>query len=147
MNTFIKYILVLSAVSMFIATGCSKDDDPAKPSVTITELGADNGQTVVAGTELHIEAEITADGKINTVVVTIHHEEGADHVTSLKSTQEWEEEIVYTEFTGKKNAEFHKHIDVPADAEPGSYHIHITVTDMEGYEATAEGEFTVTTAE
>jgi hypothetical protein len=34
-------------------------------------------------------------------------------------------------FSGLKNAEFHKHIDIPADAVTGLYHLHLAVTDQQ----------------
>ena len=46
-------------------------------------------------------------------------------------------------YIGVKNTEFHEHIDIPADAPLGAYHLHITVTDKEGQTATAKAHLEV----
>ena len=53
---------------------------------------------------------------------------------------EWEFDSVYIEFSGLRNTEFHKHIEVPIDAETGDYHFHFSVTDMEGSQTVFEDE-------
>ena len=51
----------------------------------------------------------------------------------------WEFEQVFTEgYEGLKNTDFHEHIDIPADAAEGEYHLHLTVADKVGN--TVEGE-------
>ncbi len=130
-----KGVLVVWIASLMLVTGfygCSKD--PAKPVITDFEIGKDNIHIVEQGDDLHIEARIEAEGKIDVVIVEIHFE---------GTGEGWELDKTYTEFKGLKNAHFHKHVDVPADAALGEYHLHFKVRDQEGNEVKVEGEFEV----
>lgn len=142
--------MALYAITLFVFTSCNKNESP---SITIHELGFDNTKTVVAGTDLHIDAEILASQKIASIQLIIHSEaEHADapakKATSVISTAtEWEVDSIYTKgYVGVKNAEFHEHIDVPATAALGHYHVHIKVTDMEGNQTVKEDEIEVQAA-
>ncbi len=116
-------------------TACSKDDDDfAPPSIRDVELGSGNNKTAYRGTDFHIEAEIEAPGTIEYVKVEIHG----------SGAGAWEFEQTYTEgFKGLKNAELHKHIDVPANAALGEYHVHIVVLDQQGKTTTFEDHIDV----
>ncbi|GGH57024.1 hypothetical protein HNQ91_000127 [Filimonas zeae] len=121
--------------SMFVVA-CSKNDDDAvpAPSITVTELGSDNSKIAFAGSDLHVDATLLAPGGIAGVAVEIHPE-GASG---------WEFDSTYTEgFTGLKNATFHKHIDIPAEAAAGAYHVHFTITDQRGQKAEFEAELEI----
>lgn len=144
MNTKIKFIALFLAFGALVFNSCKKDKPiiPA-PKITITELGHENSKKVVAGTDLHVEADIVAEGKIKIVVLEIHKEKGGHK--SASESQEWKLENIYNEFQGQKNAKFHKHVDVPATAQAGHYHFHFKVVDMEGKETTKEAEFEITT--
>jgi hypothetical protein len=129
-------ILVVAGIISFHA--CNKDDEPAKPQITLTELGYENSQIGYKGSDLHIEADIVAEGKIDKVTIEIHP--GVDHEdkSSAIILTEWEFDTVYTEFSGLKNTTFHKHIDIPAEADTGHYHFHFIVTDLEGQQGSVE---------
>jgi len=126
-----KTFLAMSfiAVSSFL-TSCDKDDDEnAKPTITIEELGEDNSGEVTAGEELHLEAEIEAENGIATIEVEIHMED---------ESAGWYFDTLYTDYAGLLNTDLHEHIDVPATATTGEYHFHLVVTDSEGYSTSAE---------
>ncbi|MBK8808516.1 MAG: DUF4625 domain-containing protein [Bacteroidales bacterium] len=123
-------IIVLAIV---VATGLvfsSCEKEVAKPEITLTEVGLNNSKTAIVGDDLHIEADIVAEGTIKTVLVEIHPE----------GTGTWELDTTYSKFSGKKNSTFHEHIDIPLTAEVGDYHFHLVVTDELGNETTAESE-------
>lgn len=133
-NTMKKLMPIAGAVLLFAA--CSKDDDvlPAPPTISGVEIGAANSKIAYAGSDLHMEAEIEAAANIASVQLSIHPE-GATG---------WDFDSVYTEgFKDLKNAEFHKHIDVPADAAVGHYHLHFTVTDAVGQKTEIEEEIEI----
>lgn len=132
MKIKIFYLLILLAISLFIFDACSKD--PEKPVITLTELGMNNSKTVEIGSDLHVEAEIVAEGKINVIMIEIYSETGGG----------WSFDTTYTEFAGLKNAEFHKHIEIPLSATPGDYHFHLTVKDQAGNQSTVESELKIT---
>jgi hypothetical protein len=133
MNTRVFLIVIAFMAGLFF-TSCEKDDETVpKPVIDLLELGLANSKIAYIGADLHIEAEIVAEGKIDKVTVEIHQEEGSSD----------EIEVEYDEFAGLKNTTFHKHVDIPATTVAGTYHCHITVTDMEGNSTTVEEEITI----
>ncbi len=129
-----SYIAFFSII--LFAAACSKDKEevlPA-PSLSDVEIGSGNNKTGYAGGDIHLEAQITAPAKIASVRVSIHPEEGAG----------WEFDSTYTEgFAGLLNAEFHKHIHIPAEAATGEYHLHMVVTDQLGKTAQVESDIEI----
>lgn len=144
MNTRIILIAIAFTAGLFF-TSCEKDDEVAKPVITILELGKGdshgNDHTAKIGGELHIEVDIIAEGKISTIQVRIHpegeHEEAGEH-------EEWELDTTYTKFSGLKNTTFHEHVEIGSTAEAGPYHFDFIVTDMEGHQSSAEAELEIT---
>jgi hypothetical protein len=130
-------ILVTFVVALLLV---SCENTGPKPEIDFLELGMENSKTVVAGEDLHMEADIVAENKIESIEVEIHP--GGDHheksISRSVGLEEWEIDTVYVEFSGLKNTLFHEHIEVPENAEPGDYHFHFTVTDMEGYQSAYE---------
>jgi len=140
------YSIALMALFAIGMVSCDKNESP---KVTIHELGYDNTKKVVAGDELHIDAEIIADHKIASIQLIIHSEAAHMAIAKAKSASitgplAWEVDSIYTKgYVGVKNAEFHEHLDVPAYAFPGAYHLHFKVTDMDGNQTIVEDEITV----
>lgn len=134
MNITHKTLAVFFIVALSsLFTSCQKEDVTPKPVISNLELGIGDNHTAYIGADLHIEAEIVAEGKIDKVTVEIHQEEGSD------------DEIVveYDDFEGLKNTTFHQHIDIPETTVAGEYHCHIIVTDMEGNSTTVEDEISI----
>ena len=138
MNTkiFFAGIAVATALTIY-----SCDDSVSKPSIVLTEVGEGdshgNDHTAFVGGELHVEAEIVAEGKINKVTVKLHPE--SEHAKSVM-TEGWEIDTTYTKFSGLKNTTFHEHLDIATSAIPGDYHFDMIVTDYEGNESSVEVE-------
>ena len=127
-----KYTLILifaAVVLAFVSVSCKKDAPVAKPQITLTEVGHENSFKAMRGDDLHLEADILAEGLISRIDVEIHQEDGS-----------FEIEKTYTDgkYIGVKNVEFHEHIDIPADAPLGEYHLHFTVADREGQTSQVE---------
>lgn len=123
-------IAALTAMT-FVFASCNKDDEtPEKPTITLTEVGHDNSRHAHPGHDLHLEADVVAEGLISRIGIEIHQEEGSGF--------EIEKSFTDGKYMGVKNIEFHEHIDIPADAPLGEYHLHFTVTDKEGQQTTAE---------
>jgi hypothetical protein len=137
----LKYMsLMLALVSVITMgfTSCSSDDDddlPAKPAIRLTEVGHDNSKHTHPGHDLHLEANVVAEGLIKRIDVEIHQEGGG----SFKINQSFTE----GKYIGVRNVEFHEHIDIPADAPLGEYHMHFTVTDQRGQQTVAESHLEV----
>lgn len=131
----IKSMLVLLLAGTLFAS-CNDDDDVdvAAPTISNVEIGSGNNKQAHPGSDFHIEAQIVAPGDIERVQLQIHPENGSG----------WKLDTVYTEgLAGLKNAEFHKHIDVPAHAALGKYDLHLTVTDKNGNKAEIDSELNV----
>ncbi|MGV3763760.1 DUF4625 domain-containing protein [Parapedobacter sp.] len=134
-NKFAKYILV--GLTLFTWVACDKDEAPVvdEPQIESLEVGRDNNGMVRPGGDLHIDAPILAPGGIANITLGIHPESGDG----------WTFEQVFTEgYEGLKNADFHEHIDVPAEATEGEYHLHLTVTDQAGQIAEVESHLEIT---
>ena len=72
--TSILSIFAAAAALLLSATSCNKEEIPAKPTVTLTEVGHDNSKTAMRGDDMHLEADILAEGKTNRVVCYQHGE-------------------------------------------------------------------------
>lgn len=143
MSTRIFLIAIAFTTGLFF-TSCEKDNEVAKPVITIHELGEGdthgNDHTAKIGGELHMDIDILAEGKIDKIQVRIHpegeHDEEGEH-------EEWELDTTYTNFSGLKNTTFHEHVVIDSTAEAGPYHFDFIVTDMEGNQSSAEAELQI----
>jgi type 1 fimbria pilin len=142
MNTKVLFSILFSIGFMF--TACNKEDDsPAKPIVTIHELGHgdshSNDNSATIGSSLHMDIEIVAEGKFDYIQVKIHpegeHEHAGDH-------EEWEIDTTFsgTAITGLKNLDFHKDLKIDDHAEAGDYHFDVIVVDQNGNSGSDEAE-------
>jgi hypothetical protein len=144
MNTRVFLIATFLATALFL-TSCDKDDEVAKPVITILELGKGdshgNDRIAIIGSDVHIEADVVAEGKIDKIQVRIHPE--GEHHEEEGNHKEWEIDTIYTKFSGLKNTIFHEHLDIALHAEPGEYHFDFIVTDMEGNQSSAEANIEI----
>lgn len=125
---------LLLFISVFAA--CKKDSEEVFPAPTITglEIGSANSKIGFAGNDIHIEGEIIAPANIASVTLDIHPKTGAG----------WTFNQTYTEdLVGLKNAEFHQHIDIPANAVLGVYHLHLKITDQAGQTTDVEADIEI----
>lgn len=132
MKKNIRMCLMMALVSVMALSfnSCDKEKQTvSKPKITLTEVGHDNSKHAHPGHDLHLEAEIVAEGVIKSINVEIHQEDGSFEI---------EKSYVEGKYIGVKNVEFHEHIDIPANAPLGEYHLHLTVTDNEGQQSMAE---------
>ncbi len=133
-QSIIKVAAVLSVAAALLALVSCKDSRPAAPVVTLTEVGHDNSHTATVGDDMHLEADIVAEGLTKAIYVELHLEEG-----------DYEIETSYTEgkYINVRNTTFHEHIDIPNDAPAGEYHLHFVVTDQEGQQTQATAHVNV----
>ena len=124
-NSIIRFLAIVTLVAGLAA--CQKN--PSAPKITLTEVGHENSGKAEQGDDMHLEAEIVAEGLIKSIHVEIHKENGSYEIEKSYTTGK---------YIGVKNTEFHEHIGIPAEAPLGEYHLHFTVTDNEGQTATAE---------
>lgn len=133
---FMSLMLALVSYTTIALTSCGNDDDePAKPTINLTEVGHHNSKHAHPGHDLHVEAKVVAEGLVKRIDIEIH-QEGDGSFKIAKS---------YTEgkYIGVRNVEFHEHIDIPANAPLGKYHMHFVVTDQLGQQTKAESQLEV----
>lgn len=103
--------------------------------------GFEMDETVARGDDFHIEFMILAAHGIHSITVDIH----ADGVTPGEGEVAWDFEEEFLEgYHEEMEAEFHEHIDVPATAPAGEYHIIFTVEDEDGNTVAYETHIDVT---
>ena len=130
----LKYMSLLMAIATslllgFTSCGDEDDDTPNKLVVSLTEVGHGNSKYAHPGHDLHLEADILAEGIIKKIDIEMHQENGDFKLNKS-----------YTDgkYIGVRNTEFHEHIDIPETAPLGEYHLHFTVTDNYGQQTIAE---------
>lgn len=134
-------IFVLIVSSLLFVTACNKDKTVPPPVISNLEIGLENNKIGYIGEELHIEASIVAEGRIERITIQIHYE-GEQKASLLEI--EWNYNHMFTEtVSGLKNFDLHFHIDIPAQVKPGEYHFHLTVVDKEGNSTSVEEDIII----
>lgn len=123
-----KINFIVMSLMALLSASCADEKVPA-PVVTLVEVGHDNTHTATVGDDMHLEADITAEGLTKAIYVEMHLEDGTGY--------EIEKNYLDGKYIGVKNTEFHEHIDIPDDAPQGQYHLHLTVVDREGQQTSA----------
>jgi hypothetical protein len=125
--------MFLVGLSSLALSSCDKDETPTKPAVTITEVGNHDGADgqIAAGDDLHLEAEIVAEGLIAEITVEIRQAENGAYRIEEKFAAD-------SKYFGLKNVGFHEHIGIPAEAPLGEYRLHLAVRDKAGQTTAAE---------
>lgn len=126
-----KFLIMLAVIAAFFSA-CKKDPIIEMPVIGDMEVGSANSKLAYPGTDIHIEAALLAAETITTVKLEITP---VEPVTGWRFTKEFTEG-----YAGTKNAEFHEHLDVPADAPLGKYRIVLTLTDGKGQVVKAESD-------
>ncbi|MEP3836921.1 MAG: DUF4625 domain-containing protein [Algibacter sp.] len=96
-------------------------------TITLSNFSIDS--SVARGEDFHAEFMILAVNGIHSITVDIH----AHGLDLAEDEQEWDFETEYLEgYHEETEVEFHQHIDVPATAPAGEYHMLFTVEDEDG---------------
>lgn len=136
MKSNFKFLVIVIFLGFYLHS-CSSDDDIESyeaPVISDMEVGTGNSHIGYVGSNLHVEAEVVAEGIISTIDVEIHMEDESNG---------WVYEYTYDEFSGLLNTTFHKHIDIPDGITTGEYHFHFTITDMQGNQTTVEEDIEI----
>lgn len=135
LRVVLKNLCLILVVALSI-TACKKDKQEmvASPVINNFEVGYANGKVVNQGSDLHLEAKLLAAGSIATIKVDIQPVTAGGWTFSKTYTEGYED---------TKNATFHEHIDVPANAAIGSYNLRLIVTDKNGNATTEDVVFKV----
>lgn len=139
-----KYLLLLPAL-LFLFISCRNEDELIDNiKVEIKEVGhhghhgSHAGNTIHAGDELHLAAEIIAPNKIDFLNVDIYSKTTPTKSIVRKS---------FPSYKGQINAHFHEHIDIPKDTTPGDYVVSISVASPKSFPKVAEAPLKIEAAE
>ncbi len=130
-----KTIILLLTLAAIIAA-CGDDNDTTtqqpttqQPAVTLTEVGHADARHAHPGHDMHLEATIVLPSDlISSIAVGMTQTDG-----SYSFTQTFTD----AKYVGKHNADFHEHIDIPADAPLGAYQLTLAVLGSAGTRAAA----------
>ncbi|WEK18530.1 MAG: DUF4625 domain-containing protein [Candidatus Pedobacter colombiensis] len=120
---------------------CKKDKEaePEKaiPTATNIEIGSGN-KLALRGRDFHFNADVIASDKIKEVQVKILQKNGEVYA------RYWKFELVWTEYSGTKNTNVHKHFTIPAEAPEGKYDFYFVVLDENGTKLEIREDLTIT---
>jgi len=103
------------------------------PVISGLEVGTNDSHMAMAGDELHLDAEITASQLIDYIEVELHPEGFVgDDI-----------EAQFTNYSGESSIDFHEHIEIPASAAAGEYHMHFKVVDQAGQITDVDADVTI----
>lgn len=147
MKTNFKSLAIVAFLGLVLHS-CSSDDDGATnvapPVITNFEFGEGSEHSTepyaYKGSDLHLEAEINAEGIVSSISIDIH----ADDVEVGEGEVEWHYELTWTDANYLViNPTLHEHIDIPSNIPAGEYHIVLTVTDELGNSTEVEGHLEI----
>ncbi|MGV3603031.1 MAG: DUF4625 domain-containing protein [Dyadobacter fermentans] len=138
-------LLILTAPA-FIAcdkdeAGVEADSDKPKPTIDNVEIGLNNNEVGVIGSDFHFNVDIVAADKIDIVEVKIVQREGETYAKKWGYEKKWEQH------KGAKNTNIHSHFDIPVDATDGIYDFWIIVHDMNGAKLEEKRKITLWSAD
>lgn len=141
----LRQTLLLSFMVLTLFS-CQDDEDITfdPPVVSTFEMGEGSTHSTdpvaYRGKDLHMEATILAYANVESITVSIH----AHDLEVGEGEVEWDFEEVYTDAKYLvKNPEFHEHIDIPATAPAGEYHVELVITDAAGNITEMEGHLEI----
>lgn len=137
----IFYGLLVAGALLVGVTGCSKGDkdedrkpDVEKPTIKNLVIGQSNSKTVHLGEKLFVEADITAPGKINRVLITLNTLDATVPVTISTTLDK--------DLKDKTEAHF-KWDTLMDDVPTGKYRFVMTIEAQAGETGQIISEFTV----
>jgi len=131
-----KKIALLSFAVISTFTSCSDDDnntslDTEKPIIVINSPSAN--QVLHTGEEIHIEATFTDNVALASYKVDIHFGgDGHEHKALQHDHAEWRYQTT-GDLSGESD-EIHLHLNIPENAEEGTYHLGVYAIDRAGNE-------------
>lgn len=137
-NIFILAVSVLLCIFNLTFVSCDNDDDQqtfAKPVASLAEVGEENCKEAVAGKDLHLEGDLTAEGLIARIDITIATADGKTTIVKQSYAE--------GKYIGVKNTIFHEHLDIPENAVAGAYKVIFVVTDKLGQSTTFTSDLIV----
>jgi len=143
MKIQIKSLLAIFSVALIsFSTSCKKDDPDKEAPVIVSVSEPLDDDTLYTGNELHVELTVTDNEELSQVKIDIHSAEDGHSHGKVADGAYWEEIKIITATGTALN--MHEHIDIPASAAAGKYHVIITAVDKAGNQsAITERDITI----
>jgi len=135
-STIAVFLLIAASFASCKKENESLPENPM-PSIDNIEVGLRNNETGIIGKDFHLNANVVAGDKIETVQVKIIPRSGETYSKS------WNHEISWDQYKDTRNATVHKHFDIPADAAEGKYDFLIIVNDQNGTKLEVKRSITI----
>ncbi len=123
----VSYSLMMLAAVGITFSSCSKDEDTEKPNIEAVTL---ESKWAAAGDEIGLDLVFTDNKGLKEYKIDIHDDfDGHSH--GKTASYEKFETVVINQISGL-SFDDHVHIDVPANAMAGPYHVGVYVLDQDG---------------
>jgi len=132
------FLLFFAATTVFTACDNEDNNQVSKPTAENVEIGTANNKRALIGRDFHFNADVTAGDKIADIQLKILPKSGETY------TKDWKLEFKWSEYSGTKNTNVHKHFTIPADAPEGIFDFYFIVVDQNGTELEIREEITIT---
>jgi len=132
------FLLFFAATTVFTACDNEDNNQVSKPTAENVEIGTANNKRALIGRDFHFNADVTAGDKIADIQLKILPKSGETY------TKDWKLEFKWSEYSGTKNTNVHKHFTIPADAPEGRFDFYFIVVDQNGTELEIREEITIT---
>lgn len=140
MNNSLLLMMFLSCSVLGLAS-CKKSNGAHAPRIVRLEIGEGDRGKVMAGADLHFEADIEAGNRLDVVEIMIRQRVNGTYA------QEWSYRMVLETHRGARNAHLHEHADIPAAAAPAVYDFVVVTSDQNGTHAEARRDLTIQASE
>ncbi len=148
--------VLLFAAVVFVAPSCNQVGDTTKPVIDLHE--PEDGECFKPGSEICLEMDLSDNIALESFKINIHnafdgHEHEHAHAPAQSATRHGDEHDDYNtdadhaftydktseelgkDINGLKNAHQHIHIEIPADAACGDYHLMVYCYDVDKNES------------
>ncbi len=128
--------LFLALISCAAITSCSDEvADTTKPVINLIEPA--DGDSLLIGSDVHFEMELSDDVALSSYKVDIHSAEGHSHAPASRATADtYSYTMTWYDIEGQKNATIHHHeIEIPEGVDEGEYHFVVYCLDTNGNES------------
>ena len=132
------FLLFFAATTVFTACDNEDNNQVSKPTAENVEIGTANNKRALIGRDFHFNADVTAGDKIADIQLKILPKSGETY------TKDWKLEFKWSEYSGTKNTNVHKHFTIPSDAPEGRFDFYFIVVDQNGSQLEIREEITIT---
>lgn len=131
-------VMMVCLVASVVLVSCKKEDPVlTPPTIAHVEVGLENSGVGIVGHDFHIEMDVVAGERIETIEIKIAQR------TDETYASVWNYALIWEQYRGARNTNVHKHFTIPDDAPEGKYDFIIIVNDQNGTSFEAKRELNI----